>query len=145
MASGMPRHVEDSYGGPVWGMRVDPSPGGRFLAVACDDGGVRLFDVSPSSSGESFRFHKLVGRFVGDGVRALCCGWAEDGGALVAGSSDGCVSVWMTGSHGVEERLRMVVGEGMQVWSVAWVGGSSVETGGGGGSSSVVAGTPRAG
>ena len=136
VASGMPRHVEDSYGGPVWGMRLDPSPEGRFLAVACDDGGVRLFDVAPgegAASTESFRFHKLVGRFVGDGVRALCCGWAEDGGALVAGSSDGCVSVW-TGFPVVEERLRIVVGEGMQVWCVGWVGGSS------GGGSSVVAG-----
>ena len=34
----------DSYGGPVW--MVDKNPNNNTIACACEDGSIRLFDLS---------------------------------------------------------------------------------------------------
>jgi WD40 repeat protein len=43
-----PQYTIDVHGGSIWCMAADPD--GKFLAIGCEDGCVRLYSVLPSSS-----------------------------------------------------------------------------------------------
>lgn len=75
------------------------------VAVACDDGSVRLFLVSDSEGG--MQYHRTFPRVAG---RILSVAWSVDGGKVVAGGSDGCIRCWDVGT--LRELYRLTVGLG---------------------------------
>ncbi|XP_024356552.1 WD repeat-containing protein PCN isoform X2 [Physcomitrium patens] len=59
------------------------------VALACEDGVVRIFEVATAQHGLVYRksFPRVIGRI-------LSVAWTWDGGRLVAGGSDGCIRCW---------------------------------------------------
>lgn len=150
-----PQAVVDSFGGPVWGMAVEPriqttlakkrvsgnsrpeeSDGNKSdaeseesgdesdedssreegrekverqrerereerIAVACDDGCIRLFHVDQPSG---LHFIKAFPRVAG---RILSVAWSTNGSRIFSGGSDGCIRCWDVTSRG--EVYRMTV------------------------------------
>jgi WD40 repeat protein/tRNA A-37 threonylcarbamoyl transferase component Bud32 len=85
----------DGAGERRWARRAGPAevtalafgPGGRALAVASKDGGVRLWDTADGQERFLWRGH-------GAAVAALA--FAPDGARLAAGGADGTVRLWET-------------------------------------------------
>ncbi|XP_068115701.1 U3 small nucleolar RNA-associated protein 4 homolog isoform X2 [Hyperolius riggenbachi] len=67
----------DAFGGPLWSIAASPS--GSQLAVACEDGSVKLFSITP----ERIVFEKSLDRQKG---RILSLAWHPSGSHIVAGS-----------------------------------------------------------
>lgn len=133
----------DSAGGSVWAMAVRPrgeadgEEDEDVLALACEDGAVRLFVVDANG----VRFHRAFQRAATQ--RLLCVAWRGDGGALAVGGADGCVRVYDAKSG--RERARITASakasaslgskglaqasEDACVWSVAFITGGAVATG----------------
>ena len=72
-----PRTVEDSYGGAVWCCMADHA--GERLALGCEDGSVRIFDVT----GEGLIYSKVLD---GQQGRVLSVAWTLDDENLFSGS-----------------------------------------------------------
>ena len=85
------------------------------LAVACDDGSLRVFGASESG----LVFRRACARV---GARLLSTAWHPDGSTVVAGSSDGCLRCW--DSRSGAELLRLTLARGLDaampacVWAV---------------------------
>jgi len=75
----------DSYGGAVWCIAVDAT--GTTLAAGCEDGSVRLFDLSDGSL-------RYIRSFEGQRGRILSVAWSSTGTMLVSGSAEGTIRVW---------------------------------------------------
>ncbi|KAK9756493.1 hypothetical protein RND81_01G101700 [Saponaria officinalis] len=91
--------------------------GNLRIALACDDGCVRLYTVSDL---DEFVYHKSLPRVSG---RALSVTWSLDGNLIYSGSSDGLIRCWH--SKHVHEVYRITVGLGgagsgpdLCVWSL---------------------------
>ncbi|KAM9301508.1 U3 small nucleolar RNA-associated protein 4 homolog [Gastrophryne carolinensis] len=67
----------NAFGGPIW--NIAPSPCGSWLAVACDDGSVKLFRITP----EQITYEKSFDR---QKDRILCLAWHPSGSHIVTGS-----------------------------------------------------------
>ncbi|GAB4830243.1 hypothetical protein Ancab_019883 [Ancistrocladus abbreviatus] len=87
------------------------------IAVACDDGCVRLYTVSDA---DELAYHKSLPRVSG---RALSVTWSPDGKVIYSGSSDGVIRCWDV-KH-AHELYRITVGLGglgsgteLCVWSL---------------------------
>ncbi|XP_073525687.1 uncharacterized protein [Phyllobates terribilis] len=87
------------------------------VALACDDGCVRLYSVSEA---HKFIYKKSLPRVSG---RALSVTWSHDGNMIFSGSSDGFVRCWDAERY--NERYRITVGLGgrgsgpeLCVWSL---------------------------
>lgn len=94
-----PLHVASSLGGAAWHMAAQPQNllaqssdtsdvPDPLVAVATDDGTVRLHTVEPSKGGMQFR--KAVAHA---DARALHVLWRDDGAVLFAAFSNGCISI----------------------------------------------------
>ncbi|KAJ7533600.1 hypothetical protein O6H91_13G056600 [Diphasiastrum complanatum] len=99
------------------------------LAVACDDGSVRLFTVNESKDAISYRssFPRVKGRI-------LSVAWHSDGSRLYAGGSDGCIRCWDTMK--MHEVYRIAAGTGglgssreICVWSLLVLRDSTIVSG----------------
>ncbi|CAO2833918.1 unnamed protein product [Amaranthus hypochondriacus] len=89
----------------------------RRLALACDDGCVRLYNIT---DGDELTYHKSLPRVSG---RALSVIWSLDGNLIFSGSSDGYIRCWDT--KRLQELYRITVGLGglgtgsdLCVWSL---------------------------
>ncbi|KAK8504495.1 hypothetical protein V6N12_017774 [Hibiscus sabdariffa] len=60
----------------------------RRIALACDDGAVRIYNLSNS---DKFMYHKSLPRVSG---RALSVTWSHDSTRIYSGSSDGLIRCW---------------------------------------------------
>ncbi|KAI4375064.1 hypothetical protein MLD38_012976 [Melastoma candidum] len=87
------------------------------VAVACDDGSVRLYMVTDS---DDFVYHRSLPRV---GGRILSVAWNPEGDAIYCGSSDGFIRCWNVES--CQEIYRITVGLGglgsgpeLCVWSL---------------------------
>jgi len=78
------KFVEDSYGGAIWSIAVNPDE--TLIAAACDDGCVRLFDIS-----EGLRYSKSFQIQKG---RMLAVAWHPKGKAIFSSSSNATVYRW---------------------------------------------------
>ncbi|KAK1296649.1 hypothetical protein QJS10_CPB15g02043 [Acorus calamus] len=77
---------------------------GRRLAIACDDGCVRIYNASDSNG---FTYKRSLPRVSG---RVLSVAWSFDAEKIFSGSSDGIIRCWdATSTH---ELYRMTVGLG---------------------------------
>uniref|UniRef100_A0A8B9ST60 UTP4 small subunit processome component n=1 Tax=Anas platyrhynchos TaxID=8839 RepID=A0A8B9ST60_ANAPL len=74
-----PARTVDGFGGPIWSMVANG--GGTRLAIGCEDGSVKLFQVVPGG----VQFEKNLDRQKG---RVLCLSWHPSGTHLAAGSID---------------------------------------------------------
>ncbi|XP_021851251.2 WD repeat-containing protein PCN [Spinacia oleracea] len=89
----------------------------RRLALACDDGCVRLYTIPDTNE---LTYHKSLPRVSG---RALSVTWSADGNFIYSGSSDGYIRCW--DAKRVQEIYRITVGLGglgtgseLCVWSL---------------------------
>ncbi|KAM9182934.1 U3 small nucleolar RNA-associated protein 4 homolog [Mergus octosetaceus] len=74
-----PARTVDGFGGPIWSMVANG--GGTRLAIGCEDGSVKLFQVVPGG----IQFEKNLDRQKG---RVLCLSWHPSGTHIAAGSID---------------------------------------------------------
>ncbi|KAI3685876.1 hypothetical protein L6452_35137 [Arctium lappa] len=74
------------------------------IAIACDDGCVRIYDISDS---DEFTYHKSLPRVSG---RVLSVTWSPDAKMIYSGSSDGFIRCWDAKSS--HEVYRITVGLG---------------------------------
>jgi WD40 repeat protein len=88
------------------GSGVTWAPSGHRLAVACDDGTARIFDVTT-------RQELLVLR--GHTAPLTCVAWAPDGDRLLTGSQDATARMWEEGAA-----VRTLAGHRSWIESVSW-------------------------
>ncbi|KAL4657088.1 hypothetical protein GN956_G4041 [Arapaima gigas] len=74
-----PKYSLDVFGGPVW--TVASNAQGTHLAVGCEDGSIKLFEVLP----EKVRFERSLDRQKG---RILSLSWHQSGMQIAAGMLD---------------------------------------------------------
>ncbi|KAL2895013.1 WD repeat-containing protein PCN [Bienertia sinuspersici] len=98
-------------------LHEDSSLENRLLALACDDGCVRLYTIPDANQ---LTYHRSLPRVSG---RALSVAWSLDGNLIYSGSSDGYIRCW-DAKH-VQELYRITVGLGglgsgsdLCVWSL---------------------------
>lgn len=109
------RYSLDAFGGPIWCIAANPS--GTQLAVCCEDGSVKLFQITP----EKIVFEKSLDR---QKDRVLCLAWHPSGSQIVTGSVN-VIKVFSVSSgkvlHFLKLGRRPVGGRKVEciVWSVA--------------------------
>lgn len=101
--------VTNSFGGAVWDLAV--SPDGRTLVAACEDGTLRVFDVT--SDGLAY-----VRAVASCEARVLCCSFHPSKPLVALGDARGRMEVWdlatgaqlcrVKGPSRCEQRLRRV-------------------------------------
>lgn len=113
--SGSPADIVDSYGGAIWAIVGEKNPrNAQRLAVACDDGAVRQYEVSGSGG---LVLRRVMPRAT---CRQLSVDWLEAPSRVVAGGSDSCVRIYDADS--AQEALRVTLGgESVCAWAVAAV------------------------
>lgn len=82
----------------------EPFSGNACIAIACDDGCVRLYDISDP---DQVTYHKSLPRVSG---RVLSVTWSPDAKMIYSGSSDGFIRCWDAKS--CHEVYRITVGLG---------------------------------
>nr|XP_025040002.1 U3 small nucleolar RNA-associated protein 4 homolog [Pelodiscus sinensis] len=112
----------DGFGGPIWSMAADPS--GTQLAVGCEDGSVKLFQVLP----DKIQFERSLDRHKG---RVLSLSWHPSGTRIAIGSIDLLRVFDVKSGHAVQRILvdRRLQGPRSQecvVWGVAFLADGSI-------------------
>lgn len=106
-----PRTTVDSFGGAVWCLSVNHER--SHLAVGCEDGTVRLFQIT--NDGLTYRksFDQQQGR-------VLCLSWHQSDQSMVTGSSDSTVRVYNIGSEQCSLRITLdeVQSRSTLIWAV---------------------------
>uniref|UniRef100_A0A8C9VF86 UTP4 small subunit processome component n=1 Tax=Scleropages formosus TaxID=113540 RepID=A0A8C9VF86_SCLFO len=74
-----PKYSLDAFGGPIWTVACNAQ--GTHLAVGCEDGSIKLFEILP----EKIRFERNLDRQKG---RVLSLSWHESGTRIAAGMLD---------------------------------------------------------
>lgn len=74
-----PKYSTNAFGGPLW--CVAPNSTGTHLAIGCEDGTVKVFQVIP----EGIQFEKNLDR---QKDRIICLSWHRSGTQIAAGSVD---------------------------------------------------------
>ena len=132
-----PAETVDSYGGAVWDMAFCDAT--NTLAIACEDGCVRLFDydAQPGAIGGGCLTYRLA--LAGFTGRSLSVAWAPDGLRLFAGGSDGTIRRWTVGDvrPGSLPACDLIVstntggegGEATLIWALAVAADSTVVSG----------------
>nr|CAB3231310.1 cirhin-like [Phallusia mammillata] len=86
LSSASAKNSVDSYGGAVWCMALSPDE--NQIAIGCEDGSVKIFDVTDKSVSYERTFDKQEGRI-------LSIAWHAGGDILVTGSVD-VIRMWST-------------------------------------------------
>ncbi|KAG8681252.1 U3 small nucleolar RNA-associated protein, partial [Ceratobasidium sp. 395] len=143
LCDGALQHTIPSQGGTIWSLA--PNPAGDRLAIGCQDGAIRLLDISDPTRPPVHlrRFDRLQTRF-------LTIAWAppvssapqgsdsdesdeEDlvDTTLVTGCSDSCLRTWDVRTGRVVNRMAVerARGERTLVWSVAVLGDGTIVSG----------------
>lgn len=96
----------------------EPGRGAQRVALACEDGVVRIFEVATAQQGLVYQksFPRVKGRI-------LSVAWTWDGGRLVAGGSDGCIRCWdITNTREIYRVTAGIGGKGKNsdlcIWSL---------------------------
>jgi len=115
-----PKIMADSFGGAVWSLAIDSE--GTTLAVGCEDGCVRLFDIHE----DAITYKKSL---VGDKARILSVSWQPKSNYIVTGSAEGVIRRWNVVNGRPTHRMTVESqkGEKTLVWCVlALVNGTIV-------------------
>nr|XP_056718392.1 U3 small nucleolar RNA-associated protein 4 homolog [Euleptes europaea] len=116
------KYTLDAFGGPIWSMVADPT--GAQLAVGCEDGSIKLFDVLP----ERIQFERSLDRQKG---RILSLFWHSSGARIAAGSIDLIRVFDVKSGHAVQRLIvdRRLKGSHTRecvVWSVAFLSDGTI-------------------
>jgi U3 small nucleolar RNA-associated protein 4 len=109
-----PHDVTDSNGGAIWCMAANHQQ--TQLAVGCEDGIIRLFDIEEDGISYHSSLHKTD-------ARILSIAWSKDDKFIYGGCSDSCIRQWNITTGRVQHRLAVdtIKGEDTLVWSIQLV------------------------
>lgn len=120
-----PRYSVEAYGGPIWTFSCNQQ--GTLLAVGCEDGTVKMFEVLQ----EKIQFQKNLDRQKG---RIMSLSWHPAGTHIAAGMM-GMIRIFDTATGCATRRLLVERGLGaaksqeVVVWSVVFLADGSVLSG----------------
>ncbi|KAM6946210.1 U3 small nucleolar RNA-associated protein 4 homolog [Aplochiton taeniatus] len=120
-----PQYTVDGYGGPIWALT--PNPQETHLAVGCEDGTVKLFEIKE----ESVQFERNLDRQKGR-ILSLC--WHPSGTLIAAGMMD-MIRIFNVKSGNGTHRLLVERGAGapksreVVVWSVVFLSDHTLVSG----------------
>ncbi|KAI1294060.1 U3 small nucleolar RNA-associated protein [Mortierella claussenii] len=117
-----PKRSVDSHGGAVWCMATNHA--NTILAVGCEDGCVRLFDIA---NGEL----AFIRSFDKQKTRILSLTWSQDDKTMVTGSANSSIYKWNVEQGRVVSRMTVdrVSGEDTLVWSVKILSNGTIVSG----------------
>ncbi|KAG0000709.1 U3 small nucleolar RNA-associated protein [Entomortierella chlamydospora] len=117
-----PKRSVDSHGGAVWCMATNHA--NTILAVGCEDGCVRLFDIADGELAFIRSFDKQK-------TRILSLAWSQDDTVMVTGSANSSIYKWNVELGRVVSRMTVdrVSGEDTLVWSVKILSNGTVVSG----------------
>uniref|UniRef100_G3S611 UTP4 small subunit processome component n=1 Tax=Gorilla gorilla gorilla TaxID=9595 RepID=G3S611_GORGO len=116
------KYAMDAFGGPIWSMAASPS--GSQLLVGCEDGSVKLFQITP----DKIQFERNFDR---QKSRILSLSWHPSGTHIAAGSID-YISVFDVKSGSAVHKMivdRQYMGVSKRkciVWGVAFLSDGTV-------------------
>uniref|UniRef100_A0A2K5IYY7 Uncharacterized protein n=1 Tax=Colobus angolensis palliatus TaxID=336983 RepID=A0A2K5IYY7_COLAP len=116
------KYAVDAFGGPIWSMAASPS--GSQLLVGCEDGSVKLFQITP----DKIQFERNFDR---QKSRILSLSWHPSGTHIAAGSID-YISVFDVKSGSAVHKMivdRQYMGVSKRkciVWGVAFLSDGTV-------------------
>ncbi|XP_077954112.1 U3 small nucleolar RNA-associated protein 4 homolog [Gasterosteus aculeatus] len=112
-----PRYTVEAYGGPIWTISVNSQ--GTLLAVGCEDGTVKMFEVLK----ERIQFQRNLDRQKG---RIISLSWHPSGTLIAAGMMD-MIRIFDAETGRATHRLLVDRGAGASkskevvVWSIAFL------------------------
>ncbi|KAG0365918.1 WD40-repeat-containing domain protein [Gamsiella multidivaricata] len=117
-----PKRSVDSHGGAVWCMATNHA--NTVLAVGCEDGCVRLFDIADGELAFIRSFDKQK-------TRILSLAWSLDDTTMVTGSANSNIYKWNVEFGRVVSRMTVdrISGEDTLVWSVKILSNGNVVSG----------------
>ncbi|KAF9931218.1 U3 small nucleolar RNA-associated protein [Mortierella antarctica] len=117
-----PKRAVDSHGGAVWCMAVNHA--NTILAVGCEDGCVRLFDIADGELAFIRSFDKQK-------TRILSLAWSQDDLIMITGSANSSIYKWNVELGRVVSRMTVdrVSGEDTLVWSVKFLANGNIVSG----------------
>uniref|UniRef100_A0A7N6F5K0 Anaphase-promoting complex subunit 4 WD40 domain-containing protein n=1 Tax=Anabas testudineus TaxID=64144 RepID=A0A7N6F5K0_ANATE len=121
----MPRYSVAAYGGPIW--TISSNSQGTLLAVGCEDGTVKIFEVLE----ERIQFKKNLDRQKG---RIISLSWHPSSALIVAGMMD-MIRIFDAETGHTTHRLLVERGVGASksrevvVWSVAFLSDHTIISG----------------
>lgn len=111
----------DSFGGPIWS--ISKQPGSNVMACACEDGSIRLFEMSS----ERLTYLRSIQLFK---KRVVSVSWSPDGSTLAAGASGSRLFIYSMNSAKMD---ALFVGTTKRkstiVWDVKFITNSEVVVG----------------
>ncbi|XP_064414664.1 U3 small nucleolar RNA-associated protein 4 homolog [Latimeria chalumnae] len=112
-----PKYTLDAFGGPIWALASNAS--NTHLAVGCEDGSVKLFEILP----EKIQFERNLDRQKG---RILSLSWHKSGTQIAVGSLDVIRVFSVKSGHAVQRILvdRCVTSSHNRecmVWSIGFL------------------------
>ncbi|OZJ06653.1 hypothetical protein BZG36_00273 [Bifiguratus adelaidae] len=112
----------DSHGGAIWCMAANHA--NTVLAIGCDDGCVRLFDIADNELTFIKSFDKQNGRI-------LSLSWSHDDKMIVTGASDSSVRRWSVSEGRSLGRMTVdrVRREDTLVWAVTMLKDGTIVSG----------------
>ncbi|XP_039619444.1 U3 small nucleolar RNA-associated protein 4 homolog [Polypterus senegalus] len=117
-----PKYKLHAFGGPIWSMSCNAEE--SHLAVGCEDGSVKVFEILP----EKIQFERNLDRQKG---RILSISWHKSGALIAAGTIDMIRIFDVKSGHAVQ---RILVDRGAAacrnwecvVWSIAYLSDNTV-------------------
>ncbi|ORZ36271.1 WD40-repeat-containing domain protein [Catenaria anguillulae PL171] len=118
----LPVKIVDATGGGVWSLAVNPA--GTMLAAGCDDGCIRLYDLTDDQVTLARTFYKQKGR-------VLSLAWHPSGNFLVSGSDDSVLRQWDVATGQPLDRATLERKNRKQtvVWSILVLPNGTIVTG----------------
>lgn len=120
-----PKFTVDAYGGPLWSLRSNPQ--GTLLAVGCEDGTVKIFEVLD----DRIQFQRNLDRQKG---RIISVSWHPSGTKIAAGMMD-MIRIFDTETGHATHRLLVERGVGaaknreVVVWSLVFLSDNTIVSG----------------
>ncbi|KAI7802339.1 U3 small nucleolar RNA-associated protein 4 homolog [Triplophysa rosa] len=119
------KYTIDAYGGPIW--TITGNKQGTHLAVGCEDGNVKLFEVNE----DKIQFERNLNRQKG---RIISLSWHPSGSKIAAGMMDMIQVFNVETGHSIH---RMLVDRGLRtsrseecvVWSVVYLSDGTIISG----------------
>ncbi|KAG0035119.1 U3 small nucleolar RNA-associated protein [Podila clonocystis] len=117
-----PKRSVDSHGGAVWCMATNHA--NTVLAVGCEDGCVRLFDIADGELAFIRSFDKQK-------TRILSLAWSQDDTIMITGSANSSIYKWNVELGRVQSRMTVdrVSGEDTLVWAVKFLSNGNIVSG----------------
>lgn len=120
-----PKYTTDAYGGPIW--TISSNTQGTLLAVGCEDGTVKIFEILE----EGIQFQRNLDRQKG---RVISLSWHPSGSLIAAGMMD-MIRIFDAETGHATHRLLVEKGIGTSssrevvVWGVVFLSDNTIVSG----------------